>query len=157
MSAAAAWAARRLGLRGIVLLLTGCGWITYGVGIMIDPRYGVARGVAVLTHWWPLTDWGLMWILCGAAAIGCAWLATDADVVGFGAAAFPPLVWSGAYLAAWLTGRYPTAWTSIPAWWVPIALLASCGVCSRRLDALARKVELLNQEAAARQIPLGGA
>lgn len=156
MPAAAAWAARRLGLRGYVLLLTGTGWITYGVGIITDPRYGVSRGVVVLTHWCPLTWWGAMWIACGLVSITGAWQRTGRDVVAFAAAAFPPLIWSGAYLVAWLTGRYPTAWTSIPAWWVPIAVLTSFAALSRRVDALLRKITLLNQELAEARRIQGG-
>lgn len=146
MRAAAAWAARRLGLRGAALLLTGIGWLTYGIGIVIDPRAGVGRGVVVLTYWAPLPWWGILWLACGATAVLGAWSPAGRDIVSFAAAAFPPLIWSGAYLTALLTGRYPTAWTSIPAWWVPIALLLCFAALSRQAEAMIQKIASLTSE-----------
>ncbi|MET9096257.1 hypothetical protein ABZX72_29680 [Streptomyces cyaneofuscatus] len=131
----AAWSrvARRVGLRGVGLLIPAVGWITYGVGIAADPRYGVARGVAILTWAMPLSWWAWVWIGCGAIAMVAAVLPAGRDRAGYIAVVAPPGLWAGAYLLAWITGRYPTAWTTSPAWLVPVGLVLLVAYLTSRL------------------------
>lgn len=58
----------------------------------------------------PLEVYGWAWVACGLAAVfGGLWHRFDA--VGFGAAAFMPVVWSIAYFAAQVDG-VPRTWVS---------------------------------------------
>jgi hypothetical protein len=136
VGAAGAWYRRRVGLRGTALGVTGIGWITYGTGIITDPRYGVQRGVQVLVQICPLSWWGVLWIACGTAAFGAAVCRPGPDRIGFAAGALAPMLWAGAYVIAWLTGGYPQAWTSTPAWCVPLVLLGVVAALSSRYAAL---------------------
>jgi len=145
MRAAAACLGRRVGLRGAALLLAGIGWTTYGIGIITDPRYVVQRGVSVLTRLWPLDWWGAVWIVCGLLALAAAVLRPGRDAWGFGAVVLPPLVWAGAYIVAWLTGRYPAAWTSTPAWCVPSGLLIIVAALSANLTTARRRIRVLEK------------
>lgn len=148
MGAAGAWYRRRVGLRGTALGVTGIGWITYGTGIITDPRYGVQRGVQVLVQICPLSWWGVLWIVCGTAALGAALLRPGRDTAGFAAATLPPLVWAGAYVIAWLTGGYPQAWTATPAWCVPLVLLGVVASLSSRYTAALRRIRALEERCA---------
>lgn len=148
MSAAGAWYRRRVGLRGTALWATGAGWIAYGIGIITDPRYGVQRGVQVLTSICPLPWWGLLWILCGLTAAVTSVRRPGRDVVGFAGAALPPMTWAGAYVLAWATGNYPQAWTSVPAWCAPLTLLGVVATMSARYTAALRRIRALEMERA---------
>lgn len=153
VAAAARAVQQRLGGgRGYALLGAGAGWIAYGISIIQEHRPGVSRGTVVLTSWWPLTWWGVVWIVCGALAAVCSLRRPGADVLGWFVAAVPPLVWSAAYLIATTTGRYPSAWTGVPAWLVPVELLATAALLSRQLESRTAELAALQQElAVARQ------
>lgn len=145
MVAAAARAVhRRLGVgRGYALLGPGIGWIVYGISIIQDHRPAVAKGTIVLTAWWPLTWWGAVWIVCGAGAVVCSLRRPGKDTIGWWLASAPPLLWVAAYFIASTTGRYPTAWTGVPAWLVPVELLGTAAFLSQRLESrTAQLVEL---------------
>ncbi|MFC8171219.1 hypothetical protein [Streptomyces sp. NPDC057325] len=115
--AAAALLRTRLGRRGSVLLAFGVMELLYGLGLLLDPRFGIVRGVGVLTHVAPMWVWGGLWMLCGALALIMAWdVRATRDTWGYAAAVLPPLGWCGAHLVAWLTGSYPQAWTSAVTW-----------------------------------------
>lgn len=108
---------KRLGRRGRILLAFGGMQILYGWGIARDPRYGVVRGVGVLTHLLPMPVWGFLWMACGTVAVAMAWeIRSSRDTWGYAALTFPMLVWSGANLVAWATQEYPQAWTSVATW-----------------------------------------
>lgn len=143
MRAAGAWIDRTVGLRGVALAGCGLGWATYGIGIITDPRYGVSRGVTVLTHVRPLSWWGAMWIACGLIGMAAAALRTGKDRFGFGAVCLPPLVWALAYVVTIATGEYSPAWTSTPAWCVPVLLLAVVAALSARLTRASRRIRAL--------------
>lgn len=110
---------KRLGRRGHVLAGIGAVELVYGLQVAIDPRYGVARGVGVLTHWLPMAFWGSAWMLCGLVAVVLAFEPRPRwDRWGFAASTFPMMIWSGANLIAWLSGAYGQAWTSFVTWGV---------------------------------------
>ncbi|MFJ5644022.1 hypothetical protein [Streptomyces sp. NPDC093223] len=110
---------KRLGRRGHVLVGIGAMELVYGLQVAIDPRYGIVRGVGVLTHWLPMAFWGGLWMLCGLIAFSFAFEPRPHwDRWGFAASAFPMLVWSGANLVAWLSGEFGQAWTSFFTWGV---------------------------------------
>jgi len=108
---------KRLGRRGRVLLAFGLMQILYGYGIASDPRYGVVRGVGVLTHLLPMQAWGGLWIACGAFAVAMAWeIRASRDTWGYGALTLPMSLWSAANAIAWASREYPQAWTSVCTW-----------------------------------------
>lgn len=130
LRAAARRLRKRLGRRGRILLAFGGMQVLYGYGIASDPRYGVVRGVGVLTHMWglrvPMSVWGGVWMVCGTIAMAMAWeIRASRDTWGYAALTLPMLLWSGANFVAWATQEYPQAWTSVATWgaFVYIAML----------------------------------
>lgn len=104
-------AMRWLGRRGVILLLTGVAWISVGIGIVAVPadRFtpaGPPDGPLQFMdsgHRWI----GLVWILCGAVAIGAALVRrriAGEDAYGFAALAVPASLFSIAYF--WSFGLY---------------------------------------------------
>lgn len=117
MPAAVRRISKRLGRRGRILLAFGTMQVLYGVSIVSDPRYGVVRGVGVLTHMRPMSFWGAIWITCGAIALAMAWqIRSSRDTWGYGAVTVPMALWSGANFIAWVSSAYPQAWTSVITW-----------------------------------------
>lgn len=117
MRAAAGGLRQRLGRRGSILLAFGVMETLYGVGLIADPRFGIVRGVGVLTHIAPMTLWGAIWITSGLCAFALAWeVRATRDTWGYALAVLPPALWSVANLLAWLTGSYGQAWTSTVTW-----------------------------------------
>lgn len=117
MRAAARRLGKRLGRRGRILLAFGVMQVLYGWSIATDPRYGVVRGVGVLTHMLPMRVWGAVWIVCGAVALAMAWeIRSSRDSWGYGAVTVPMSLWSGANFVAWTSNVYPQAWTSVCTW-----------------------------------------
>jgi hypothetical protein len=109
--------AAQLGRRGAYLGVAGTTWILYGTSIITNPQYGTVRGVRVLTHIRPLSDWGWVWVICGTVAVVSALCrGPHRDLLGFCAAQLPPLLWSAAYAVAWLSGDYPHSWASTAMW-----------------------------------------
>ncbi|MFC1410420.1 hypothetical protein ACEZCY_14255 [Streptacidiphilus sp. N1-12] len=153
LAAAARAAHQRLGGRGYALLGAGSAYVMYGVGIIQDHRPAVNKAAVVLTHAFPLTYWGVLWIVCGGVALICAPRRAGHDVAGFGLAALPPGLWAAAYVIASVTGRYPRAWTGAPAWLLIPELLAVVAVLSTQLLTARRRVADL--EARITQIPGG--
>lgn len=110
---------KRLGRRCSVLLGIGAMEVVYGLGVAIDPRYGIVRGVSVLTHWLPMAYWGSLWMICGTLALVLAFEPRSGwSRYGFAAATLPMTLWSAANLVAWLTGEFGQAWTSFFTWGV---------------------------------------
>jgi hypothetical protein len=106
----------RLGRRGSYLACAGAAWTLYGVGIILAPRPGTARGMLLLRSIAPLQAWGMVWAACGLTAICFAFARTGRDRWGFMAAVAPPLLWTGAYTAAMIRGDFPAAWVSAATW-----------------------------------------
>lgn len=117
MRAAAARLWARLGRRGTDLLIFGALELIYGWGIVSDPRYGVVRGVGVLTAVAPMTLWGALWMASGIIAIA---LATHPpflrDSWGYAALFGPMGLWACANFGAWITGDFRQAYTSAATW-----------------------------------------
>jgi hypothetical protein len=67
------------------------------------------------------------------------------DSIGFAAASLPPASWAVAFNAAWVSGGYPQAWSSIPAWSVPLVLLYVIAALSGRHTALLRRIKSLEE------------
>lgn len=134
-----------LDLRGVALLVCGICWPIYGVGVVTNPRVALSRSVQVLLEICPITWWGYIWISCGAIAAVGAFLPPGKDVVAFAAAALPPASWAIAFNFAWASGQYPQAWASIPAWLVPLGLLAVIAALSSRYNALLSRLKALEE------------
>lgn len=117
IGAAARRLRKRLGRRGRILLAFGLMQVLYGYGIATDPRYGVVRGVGVLTRMLPMSAWGGLWMACGAVAVVMAWeIRSSRDSWGYAALTLPMSLWSGANFVAWVSREYPQAWTSVCTW-----------------------------------------
>lgn len=107
---------QRLQRRGLTLLVTGGAWMSYGAHISIQPRYGTVRGIGPLLDLMPMPGWGLVWIVCGAAAVVFSAARPGHDVLGIGGAIVPPLLWAVAYALGATVGGDPKAWGAIAPW-----------------------------------------
>jgi hypothetical protein len=89
----------RLGQRGAYLVIHGLAWICYGVGILIDPAFGVKRGLGWVAHLLPFDRLAWLWIICGAASIVYAPMRKPGkDGWGFMFILLPPALWGLWYL-----------------------------------------------------------
>lgn len=131
MRAAAVWLRSRLGRRGTDLAVFGVLELVYGWGIVSNPRYGVVRGVGVLNTWAPMTVWGAVWMLCGAAALVLAAHPAHlpSDSWGYCALLLPTGLWAGANLTAQALGQFNQAYTSATTWGL---LFLHLWLCNRR-------------------------
>ncbi|MET7944297.1 hypothetical protein [Streptomyces sp. NPDC005302] len=106
--------------RRAFLVVLGLGWAAYGrLGIIDNPRYGTARGLADITRHIPggLDTLGWMWVVLGASAVVSGLAANCPRVQAFGyvAIAVPAGLWAGAFAAAAAT-TYAEAVGSAAAW-----------------------------------------
>ncbi|MFE9415705.1 hypothetical protein ACFYMX_08635 [Streptomyces griseofuscus] len=92
-------ARRPVSRRRAFLVVTGIGWSLYGgLGIVGQPRYGTARGLADVIKYVPLDALGWMWVALGFAALGV-----------------PAGLWAGAFAEGAAT-TYPSAVGSACGW-----------------------------------------
>ncbi|MFJ4692855.1 hypothetical protein [Streptomyces sp. NPDC088766] len=113
-------AARRFSHRRAFLVTVGLGWAGYGgLGIVGQPRYGTARGLAELTKHVPggLNTLGWMWVVCGltAAMAGLLVRCPRVQALGYVALAVPAALWAGVFSAA-AASTYPPAVGSACGW-----------------------------------------
>lgn len=108
------WA--RMQRRGLTLLITGLAWISYGVSIATQPRYGTVRGISVLLDLLPMLVWAWLWVACGIVSIAFCMARPGRDRFGIAGAIVPPLLWAVAYGLGATIGGYPSAWGSVAPW-----------------------------------------
>ncbi|MFD8805550.1 hypothetical protein [Streptomyces sp. NPDC059597] len=109
---------RPVSRRRAFLVVIGTGWALYGgLGIIGQPRYGTARGLAGVTRYIPLDTLGWMWVACGVVAAVAGLLAgyPRAQALGYAALGVPAGLWAGAFAAASATS-YPAAVGSACGW-----------------------------------------
>ncbi|MFJ1782500.1 hypothetical protein ACIOKA_37975 [Streptomyces anulatus] len=113
MPAAALWQAphracrrlfKRVGRRGVFLLIAGVGKTCWGVSFLVDPPN--PDGLQLLTSLCSLRHWAWLWIAAGLVTSSSAFLRVGRDWAGFVGALIPPTVWAIAYLAAAVSGEY---------------------------------------------------
>ena len=111
-------AAGRFSHRRAFLIVVGLGWAGYGgLGIVNNPRYGTARGLADITRYVPLDVLGWMWVVCGVVAalagllVGCP----RGQALGYVVLAVPAGLWAGAFAASAAT-TFPEAVGSACGW-----------------------------------------
>lgn len=112
-------AARRPSRRRAFLVTLGIAWMGYGgLGIVRDPRYGTARGLAHLTDYVSLVSLGWMWVAAGAIAVvaGLVVACPRIQAAGFTALATPAALWGAAFTISWASGGYPAAVGSAFGW-----------------------------------------
>ncbi|MFD9780352.1 hypothetical protein ACFWZS_21695 [[Kitasatospora] papulosa] len=104
--------------RRAYLATLGAAWLGYGAGIIIDPRYGTARGLGTVVRYVPLDVLGGVWVGCGLLAVTAAWLTSCPRVqaAGFAALAAPAALWGAAFTITWAGGGFPSAGGSAAAW-----------------------------------------
>ena len=107
-----------LSRRRAFLATLGVAWAGYGIGIILDPRYGTARGLAHITQYVPLNMLGCMWVMCGVLSLIAAALGNCPRVqaAGFSALAAPATLWGTAFTITWANGGYPSALGSVCGW-----------------------------------------
>ncbi|EYT84024.1 hypothetical protein CF54_03935 [Streptomyces sp. Tu 6176] len=126
-------AARRLGLLGAGLLITGILWINWGLGLVLDPRFGTVRAATALTALAPIHVWGWTWITAGALSCAGALLPDRRTWIGLIPAAGMPAIWSAAYVLARAVGEFPQGFNSGLTWLGYPALLALLAAAARRV------------------------
>jgi hypothetical protein len=146
MRAAVSHAGRRLGYRGAALLVCGAGWITYGAGLLADPRYGTVRGVDALTHIAPISTWGWVWLASGVLCVAAAPCRARQDWWGWLAASGMPAAWAVAYTSARALGTLSQGWYAGATWAVFPGLLAILAAATRRVWSLTREVAHLRAQ-----------
>ncbi|MFH9822999.1 hypothetical protein [Streptomyces bobili] len=112
---------KRLGRRGIFLLLLGVGKTCWGVGFLVNPPD--PEGLRLLTHFCDLRHWAWLWITAGLVTTCSAFVRIGRDWFGFVAALIPPTVWAIAYSAAVVSGQYNRG-VYVAIWY----LTSHCGV-----------------------------
>jgi hypothetical protein len=103
---------RRVGRRGLLLLLGGLAWILVGVGLLNQPveRFSAPGYQAdSLLQWFDRAWVGWVWIAAGVIALVTGGtrnraLVSRHDAVGFNAWLTPPLTWLALYV--WSGGTY---------------------------------------------------
>jgi len=101
----------------LYLLVSGIGWLLYGVQVVLDPYPRTVRSASILDGLAPISMWGWTWIVGSVIAIVCALVGcTRLMWIGFASALYPPLLWGVAFAAAWATGEYPQAWAGAATW-----------------------------------------
>lgn len=95
--------ARRIGRRGLLLILAGLSWVCLGVDIIQHPesRFTTAHPTATPNAILSLMSdvhWGWLWVFCGAVAAAFGLLRQRSsfrkhDSVGFNAILTPPFLW----------------------------------------------------------------
>ncbi|MGW4876528.1 hypothetical protein ACWEPI_08230 [Streptomyces sp. NPDC004262] len=115
-------AARRnaFSYRRAFLVVIGLGWAGYGrFGIIDQPRYGTARGLADLTKHVPggLNTLGWMWVVCGLLGAVAGLLANcpRLQALGYVAIAVPAGLWAGVFTVA-AASSFPPAVGSACGW-----------------------------------------
>lgn len=104
--------------RRAFLATVGVGWLGYGIGIVLDPRYGTARGLGEVVRWVPLDALGGVWIGAGLLAVVASLLTACPRVqaAGFSALATPAALWGASFTITWAQGGFPSAGGSACAW-----------------------------------------
>lgn len=113
--ATARWQVSR---RRAFLVVIGLGWAGYGrLGIVGNPSYGAARGLADITRYIPMDALGWMWVTCGivAALAGLLVNCPRLQALGYVALAVPAGLWAGAFSAA-AASSFPPAVGSACGW-----------------------------------------
>lgn len=99
-------ARKRLGRRGVPLLLLGAGHIGWGVGWVAsapDSTQGLSGLLAVM----PLSGWAAVWVAAGLVALSASLQPVGRDRWGYVAAVIPPGAWALGYFYAAVTEPYP--------------------------------------------------
>jgi hypothetical protein len=104
------------GLRPAGLIVLGLAWISYGYRIVVDERYSVARGLASITRYVPLSTLGWVWVGAGAIGVlGGLLRSFPWQSAGYAALVTPAVLWGVANARAAMNG-YPAATGSAAAW-----------------------------------------
>ncbi|MBM9621041.1 hypothetical protein ACFQ60_22300 [Streptomyces zhihengii] len=135
----------RLGYRGMALLVCGIAWLNWGLGLLMDPRYGTVRGASALTAVAPMPVWAWAWIGTGVLSCSAAVLPSSRDWWGWAAATAMPVVWAAAYTSARALGEFPQGLTSGLTWLASPALALIVAASTRRLVHLRREVATLRR------------
>ena len=125
MRRAAARVQHRLGRRGAFLAVVGLGWVYYGLGVVLAPTRDTVAALAPITHAIPLDALGAVWVACGVLALVSAVAPPGLDRWGFAGVVGPPLMWFGAFAAAWSTGDTGRSWPSGGTWltWAGVVMI----------------------------------
>ena len=129
--------ARRIGRRGVVMLLIGSAWTVTGMSQLLDPVERFSQpGPGGALHYADAPGWGAVWLVCGVVAVVCGVFhdrgsrVSVTEVWGFNALLVPPVMWCGFYtwsavlylIPGWEDGS-PRALPALLAWSAVVALL----------------------------------
>ncbi|MFJ4515184.1 hypothetical protein [Streptomyces sp. NPDC088816] len=139
---------RRLGPLGAGLLITGVLWTNWGIGLVLDPRYGTVRGAAALTAVAGIGVWGWAWTVAGLLSGAAAFLPNRLTWLGIIPSAGIPSIWAAAYVIARALGEFPQGATSGLTWLGYPALLGLLAAATRRLRLERRRRHRTEREVA---------
>lgn len=129
---------RKVGTRGVCLLIFGFIWMVLGMSFAVDPQARFSQPAAggvlgFLDHGVGLLIFALMWLVGGALAVGVAFrrTITHRDDLGFNGVCLPPFLWGSAYwwsfsvniLSGGLYGRPGTYLAGIVYWSFTVLLM----------------------------------
>jgi hypothetical protein len=104
-------AMRRLGRRGLLLLLSGAAWLLIGIETVRRPfpRFTADPPSNELLRVFSDPHWGWVWVISGTVAFAMGVLRTHAtvrrhDSIGFNAILTPPFLWLLFYLWSFVVG-----------------------------------------------------
>lgn len=96
-----------LAVFGVVYVLLGYSFLS----VPDEYKPTLHRSLRLALDLAPIEAYGWAWVAAGAVAlVSAAWRRVDA--AGFAVATLVPVVWSGAYWAAWIQDGIPRAWVS---------------------------------------------
>lgn len=103
--------ARRIGFRGMFLLLFGSMWTLFGYFQLTEPAPNLKREPNALAHFLPIQYYGIVWIAGGALALIFAFANSfrhpGSDMWGFVGAEVPALLWALNYIVSYFLYGFP--------------------------------------------------
>lgn len=107
------WVRRRVGRRGVFLILFGVVYLLLGysyLGVTVTPVVRQALRLALNVA--PLQVYAWAWVTAGAICVVSGLVSPARKPIGFTTAVLMPTLWAVVYMAAWVDGDIPRGWVT---------------------------------------------